>query len=225
MQSPSKRVEWIVWGAIGLTIAAIVAAFIVMRVRQGGTRPSFPVPPVLFPVADFTLTNQAGQPFSTAELRGKVWLAGIIFTRCGGPCPRMTQRMAELQEAIPANLPVRFVSLTTDPGYDTPAVLNTYARGFKADPARWQFLTGTKTQIVAAAVGSLKLTAVDKESAKMENPNDLFIHSTILVAVDKQGRARAVIETEPSDVLPPEETLRRMIRTNALPVIEALLRE
>ncbi len=222
MQPPSKRVEWIVWGAIGLTIAAIVAAFIVMRVRQGSPREPLPV---LFQVSDFTLTNQAGQLFSTAELRGKVWLAGILFTRCGGPCPRMTQRLAELQAAIPASRPVRFVTLTTDPAYDTPAVLDLYARRFKADPVRWQFLTGSKTQIVAAAVGSLKLTAVDKEPAKMENPNDFFIHSTILVAVDKQGRARAVIETEPSDELPPEETLRLMIRTNALPVIERLLRE
>jgi cytochrome oxidase Cu insertion factor (SCO1/SenC/PrrC family) len=222
LQPPSKRVEWIVWGAIGLTIAAIVAAFIVMRVRQGSPREPLPV---LFQVSDFTLTNQAGQPFSTADLRGKVWLAGIIFTRCGGPCPRMTQRLAELQAAIPASQPVRFVTLTTDPTYDTPAVLNLFARRFKADPARWSFLTGSKTQIVAAAVGSLKLTAVDKEVAKMETPNDLFIHSTILVAVDKQGRARAVIETEPSDELPPEETLRHMIRTNALPVIERLLRE
>ena len=222
MQSPSKRVEWIVWGAIGLTIAAIVAAFVVMRVRQGGAREPLPV---LFPVADFTLTNQAGRPFSTTELRGKVWLAGIIFTRCGGPCPRMTQRLAELQEAIPGTLPVQFVTLTTDPGFDTPAVLKAYAQRFKADPARWSFLTGTKAQIVAAAVGSLKLTAMEKEAGKMENPNDMFIHSTILVAVDKQGRARAVIETEPPDELPPEQTLKQMIRTNALPIIERLLRE
>ena len=221
MQSPSKRVEWIVWGAIGVTIAAIVAAFIVMRVRQ---REAGEPLPVLFSVADFTLTNQAGQLFSTTELRGKVWLAGIIFTRCGGPCPRMTQRVMELQDIIPATLPVRYVLLTTDPGYDTPAVLSAYARNHKADPARWNFLTGTKTQIVAAAVGSLKLTAVDK-GEKTENPNDMFVHSTILVAVDKQGRARAVIETEPPDSLPPESTLREMMRTNTLPIIEKLLRE
>lgn len=222
MQPPSKRVEWIVWGAIGLTMAAIVAAFIAVRLRQRD--PGAPLP-VLFRVADFTLTNQAGQRFSTTELRGKVWLAGILFTRCGGPCPRMAQRLSELQAAIPATRPVRFVTLTTDPGYDTPAVLNLYARRFNADPARWSFLTGTKTQIVAAAVGGLKLTAVEKDAATSGNPNDLFIHSTVLVAVDKQGRARAVIETEPPDELPPVETLRQLVRANALPVIERLLRE
>jgi len=181
--------------------------------------------PVLFEVAPFTLTNQSGQPFGTDQLRGHVWIADIIFTKCAGPCPRMTQRMAELQATIPATQPVRFVTLTTDPAFDTPPVLNLFARRFKADPARWHFLTGTKAQIGAAATNSLKLTALDKSAAAMENPNDLFIHSTILVVVDKLGRARAVIETEPSDALPPDEDLRAMVRTNALPIIEQLLKE
>jgi hypothetical protein len=34
-----------------------------------------------------------------------------------------------------------------------------------------------------------------------------------------------VIETEPGETLPPEETLREMVRTNALPIIERLLKE
>jgi elongation factor G len=28
---------------------------------------------------------------------GKVWFADIVFTRCGGPCPAMTNKMAERQ--------------------------------------------------------------------------------------------------------------------------------
>ena len=79
--------------------------------------------------------------------------------------------------------------------------------------------------ISAAAVGSLKLVAVDKEASKMQNPNDLFIHSTIMVVFDKLGRARAVIETEPPDELPSEEILRQTFRTNALPILERLVRE
>lgn len=221
MNSPSRRLEWIVWGSIGLTIAAIVVAFILTEVRRDHT----PAPPVLFEVPSFTLTNQAGVPFDTASLRGNVWLADIVFTRCPGPCARMTRRMAELQAAFPASAPVRFVTLTTDPGHDTPAILASYARGFGADPARWNFLTGSKAQLGFAATNALKLTALDKEAGKMESANDLFIHSTILVVVDKRGRARAVIETEPSDHLPPEDELRAAVRTNALPLIRRLLKE
>ncbi len=221
MNNPSRRLEWIVWGSIGLAIAAIVAAFVVTEVRRDRRPPL----PVFFEVPAFTLTNQAGVPFDTASLRGQVWLADIIFTRCPGPCARMTRRVAELQAALPAGAPVRFVTLTTDPLHDTPPVLAAYARSFGADPSRWQFLTGTKAQIGFAATNCLKLTALDKEAAKMESPNDLFIHSTILVVIDKQSRVRAIIENEPGETLPPEESLRELVRTNALPIIERLLKE
>jgi protein SCO1/2 len=223
-----------VWGAIGATIAAIVVAFVILRVRQAGrelapavsdfvdraqTNSDGRLPP-LFPVPDFTLTNQSGQPFGAANLRGRVWIAEVIFTRCGGPCPRMTQRMAELQAAIPADKPVRFVTLTTDPEFDTPPVLNSYARRYKADPARWQFLTGSRSQMAETIVRGLKLTAQGQAPAKMQTPNDLFIHSTILLVVDKQGRARAVIETEPAEDQPPPD-----VKAQALPIIERLLKE
>lgn len=234
LEQPSKRLEWIVWGAIGATIAAIVVAYVLLRVRQAGreraaalseivdqTRtPPFDRLPVLFPVADFTLTNQSGRPFGAANLRGQVWIAEVIFTRCGGPCPRMTQRMAELQGAIPADKPVRFITLTTDPDFDTPPVLEGYARRYKADPARWHFLTGSKPQMAEAIVRGLKLTAQGQEPDKMQNPNDLFIHSTLLVVVDKQGRARAAIETEPAEDQPPPD-----VKAQTLPIIERLLKE
>ena len=221
------------WGAIGATIAAIVVAFVVLRVRQarsalgptvsGVVDSSQPNPNgrlPLFQVADFALTNQSGHPFGAADLRGHIWIAEIIFTRCGGPCPRMTQRMAELQAAIPAHQPVRFVTLTTDPEFDTPPVLERYARRYNADPARWHFLTGSKAQMADAIVRGLKLTAQGQEPAKMQTPNDLFIHSTLLLVVDKQGRARAVIETEPAEDQPPPD-----VKAQALPILEGLLKE
>ena len=231
MQQSSKRLEWIVWGAIGATIAAIAVAYVILRVRQTGhgSAPSSEYGaqpnlqgglPVLFPVAGFTLTNQSGQPLGTDNLRGNVWIAEVIFTRCAGPCPRMTQRMAELQAAIPADKPVRFVTLTTDPDFDTPTVLKSYARRYKADSARWQFLTGSKAQMAEAIVRALKLTAQGQEPAKMQNPNDLFIHSTILIVVDKQGRARAIVETEPAEDQPPMD-----VKAEALPIIDRLLKE
>ncbi|MFM1768786.1 MAG: hypothetical protein RJA22_1315 [Verrucomicrobiota bacterium] len=227
MNPPARRLQWLVWGALAATVGAILAAFLIQRARG----PKLPPLPVLFSVPAFTLTNQAGAAFDTASLRGQVWVADIIFTRCPGPCARMTRRLAELQAALPASAPVRFVTLTTDPEHDTPAVLQQYARRFDADPARWQFLTGSKAQIAAAAVGALKLTADPKAPAQMENPNDLFIHSTILVVVDKEGRARAVIETEPTEGEAPEggtpvtPDAALMVRTNALPVLEQLLQE
>jgi protein SCO1/2 len=75
-------------------------------------------------------------------------------------------------------------------------VLQSYARRFLAQPGRWYFLTGTKKQIADLAIDGLKLTAIEKEAGQRENLNDLFIHSTLFVLIDKQGRARATFESD-----------------------------
>ena len=64
------------------------------------------------------------------------------------------------------------------------------------------FLTGTKKEIAALAIGSLKLAAIEKKPEERENPQDLFIHSTIFVVVDKQARLRHVFETEGEGIDP-----------------------
>ena len=188
----ARRIQWIVWGTLGLIMAAIVVAYW----REQATLSAARGLPRLFPVPSFTLTNQQGRPFSSEHLRGRVWLADIIFTRCAGPCPKMTGLVSELHQAIGAGSPASFVTLTTDPEFDTPEVLARYARRFQADPARWHFLTGSKAQIQDLAVNGLKLTALEKEEARRESPADLFIHSTIFVVVDKRGYVRAIIESD-----------------------------
>ena len=146
-------------------------------------------------VAEFTLTNQEGRVFFLADLRGHVWVGDIIFTQCAGPCPRMTRQMKELQDALPAGSNARLVTLTTDPANDSPAVLKKYAARFGADSNRWSFLTGTKSEIAKLAIDSLKLTAIEKKPEERDAPEDLFIHSTIFVLVDKKAQLRSVFET------------------------------
>src|ERR1700729_1146103 len=56
--------------------------------------------PVIGQIADFTLTNQDGQVTTLAVLTNHVWVADIIFTRCAGPCPRMTGQMKSVEGAL-----------------------------------------------------------------------------------------------------------------------------
>jgi protein SCO1/2 len=152
-------------------------------------------PPVLGQVADFTLTNQNGQAATLADLTNHVWVADIIFTRCAGPCPRMTAQMESLQDSLPAKSGAKLVTLTTDPDFDKPEVLKRYGERFNADFNRWIFLTGTKTEIAALASGSLKLSAIPVKPADQQNAADLFIHTTIFVVVDKRAQLRGIFET------------------------------
>ena len=73
-------------------------------------------------VPTFQLTNQNGQPFGSAQLVGKIWIADFIYTTCPGPCPMISGRMSELQKPL-ENSDVHLVSFSVDPDKDTPAVL------------------------------------------------------------------------------------------------------
>lgn len=154
-----------------------------------------PPVPVIGPVSDFTLTNQEGQVTTMTDLTNHVWVADIIFTRCAGQCPRMTQQMKSLQDHLPADSKAKLVSLTTDPDYDSPAIMKKYGERFGADFNRWMFLTGTKRQIAQLGANDLKLSAQPIKLEDQKSPVDLFIHATIFVIVDKHARLRTFFET------------------------------
>lgn len=203
----SKLLQWSVWGTLFIIIAVIFALFTRERLTQSPL-------PIVSVLNDFSLTNQNNAIVSLADFKGQVWVGDIIFTRCPGPCRRMTKDMARLQDLWPKDASVRFVSLTSDPEYDSPTILKRFATEFKADPDRWQFLTGLKKDIIALAVDGLKLVRVEKPENERDAPNDLFIHSTTFVVVDKHGQLRGWVESDSPDAL---------TKTRAL--VDALLRE
>lgn len=200
MNEVPRHTNRVLWIALGLTGALLVLAFLLATLRMGAGLGK-PLP-VYGQVADFTLTNQDGTPVSLADLRGTVWVADIIFTRCPGPCLQMTRQMSQLQAALPPLSRAKLVSLTTDAAFDTPPVLKTYAQRFGADFNRWLFLTGTPKQIANLAIDSLKLTAIAKKPEERQSPVDLFVHSTIMVVIDKHAQLRGIFETTGDNVDP-----------------------
>ena len=189
MRSGSRGLQTLVWAILGAVMLGVAILF----VASLGNRSKLPV---YGKVQPFMLTNQLGETVSLQELKGKVWVADVIFARCPGPCPKMTEEMAKLQRAFPVHQPLRFVTLTTDPENDTAAKLKEYSEKFEADPARWYFLTGPKRELLSnLAVSSLKLSAVEKEKELQESENDLFIHSTVFVLVDASGKVRGFYES------------------------------
>lgn len=177
-----------------LAIAAVVGIFAWSKFN-----PATPLP-VISQIPDFVLTNQENRAVTLADLRGEVWIGDIVFTRCGGPCPEMTRKMSELQSALPSKSQCKFVTLTTDPEFDSPAVLKKYGEKFGADFKRWTFLTGDKKDIYKLGVEGLKLSTVEIDPKDRKAVDDLFIHATYFVVVDRQGRLRASFETTGDDV-------------------------
>lgn len=160
-------------------------------------------PDLDYPVGAFALTERSGRTVTDADLRGKVWVASFVFTRCSGPCPAVTATVARLQSELPAaELPdVRFVTYTVDPKRDRPEELNEYAARHRADPARWLFLTGEEKSIHTLMRDRFKL-AIGRSEAAGAKAGEEFDHSTRLTLVDKNGVIRATCDGMRNDQRP-----------------------
>ena len=146
-------------------------------------------------VPHFQLINQEGQPFDSARLAGKIWIADFIYTTCPGPCPMISTRMSELQEPL-EKTDVHLVSFSVDPEKDKPEVLRGYAEKLRADPKRWDFLTGPKSTIYKLSHDDFKL-AVSDGSDEAGIP----VHSTRMVLVDRHGEIRGYYEATAADAV------------------------
>ena len=198
MNGSAQRLPLTIWIGFGLFIVLLGLMYLLSLAEYGQARRK--ALPVLGRVADFTLTNEEGNITTLADLTNRVWVADIIFTRCAGNCPIMSTQMKSLQDALPATSGAKLVTLTTDPDYDTPAILKRYGERYGADFRRWTFLTGTKNELAGLAAGSLKLGSTPVALPDRQSAVDLFVHSTIFVVVDKQAQLRGVFQTEGQDV-------------------------
>jgi protein SCO1/2 len=136
-------------------------------------------------VPNATLIERTGRQVSLGDLKGTIWVADFIFTRCAGTCQIMTTKMGDLQKSLRKAGNVKLVSITVDPDYDTPEKLTSFADLYQADGDRWLFLTGGETQIQKLAVESFKLPLMEGT-----DPKEPIIHSTKFVLVDAEGNIR-----------------------------------
>jgi protein SCO1/2 len=87
------------------------------------------------PVAALSLVDQAGQPFTEAQLQGHWTLVFFGFTHCADVCPTtlatLGKMYAELKPREQQDLKVIFISV--DPQRDAPPVLASYVAGFHPD--------------------------------------------------------------------------------------------
>ncbi|MEO5928773.1 MAG: SCO family protein [Candidatus Kapaibacterium sp.] len=143
------------------------------------------------PVPNAALTERSGKPLALGSLKGKIWVASFIFTKCGGSCPAMSLKMRDLQTSLDKAGDVKLVTFTVDPDNDTPQRLNEYAKVYDAKPDRWLFLTGQKAQMQDLAKNSFHLTVEEGT-----DPNEPIIHSKRFVLVDQEGHIRGYYNSE-----------------------------
>jgi protein SCO1/2 len=199
----SAAERWI-WGGFLLAVAAVIGG----GVWMGLGRRSAPVGdgsrlPVLGTVPEFVLTERSGRTVSKADLSGTPWVANFIFTSCGGVCPLLSNRMAQLQRSLAAHgLGVRSVSFSVDPARDTPQVLRDYAARYNADEKNWLFLTGPRRELYGLISDGFHLAVAERSPEEAARyPDELITHSDRFVLVDAEGRIRAYYHGADAEVV------------------------
>lgn len=178
--TPDARLKAGLTAAMAAVVLAAAGAFFFSR--SGGT-----LKPLTGPVAFTAPAVDAGRvrELTAGELKGGPWVAGFVFTRCGGPCPLLSANMARLQLRLPKA--VRLVSFTVDPDFDTTEVLARYAERHGAEAGRWYFARLEPRPLFELVNAGFKLPVYIDPKAE---PASRSIHSTKLVLVDAEGRVR-----------------------------------
>lgn len=170
------------------------------------------------------LTDHRGGAFSLADLRGKPWIAGFVFTRCGGPCPRVVAAMSALAHALKGD-GVRFVAFTVDPEHDTPEVLARHAALYVLE-GDFRFATGEKDAMYRLIQEGFRLGVARAEGAEAEK--HLITHSQRLALLDAAGTIRGYYDAlDPEAMHRLEKAARRLARPGPdlsfLPALNASL--
>ncbi len=146
---------------------------------------------------DFELIDQRGAPFRLGDLGGKTTLLSFTFTRCPdrSVCPQVSAKFGYLEEHLdPSHF--HLVTVTLDPSFDSPPVLERYGRTFAAAPDRWSLLTGRASD-VKDLMDSFGISSIADGSAN-------FVHSEELAVIGPDGRIDDLIPTagwDPNDAI------------------------
>lgn len=165
----------------------------------------------LLPLGDFSLTDQRERPVRRADLQGKLLVVNFVFTGCSLSCMAVNDRMAEVQQAVATRPDVQLLSITVDPKSDTPQALAKFSERFGADPNRWLFLTGERTNVYSLL-----------EKSFLGPPNPRFVGlvpggfdgTHRIAVVDRSGKVRALFNGE-----------NKSAATNVLQILDKLRTE
>lgn len=137
------------------------------------------------PAPQFELINQNKEKINNDTYEGKVYVLEFFFTSCPTICPKMNKSMLEIENKFFGNPNFGIVSITIDPGHDTPEVLKSHAELLGVRSSNWNFLTGDRAVIFDLANKGFNLYA--GENSKVSGG---FEHSGLFALIDKKGNIR-----------------------------------
>ena len=138
---------------------------------------------VIGKVPNFSLTNFDGEEVTSSILNNKITIVNFMFTQCEDACLIMSENLSLLQERFAQSNDIQFLSITTDPDFDSLEILNDYQRKY-SKKNNWFFARGNIIDIINLSEKGFFL------SAKLLPAG----HSTRLILVDQNNQIRKYYE-------------------------------
>lgn len=183
-------------GLAGLVLAGLLGALAAAvpaqaeTIRDGDSAP------------EIQLLDEQGKPMQLHS-EERLTVMTFIFTRCAAMefCPKMNSKFNELQAAIQKEAltdHARLLSITLDPEFDRPERLKEFSEAIEADPAIWNFATGSKEQIDALTKDFRVFT---------ENKDGVLNHTLCTALIRPDGTVEKIWR---GNFWKPEEVLARL---------------
>ena len=196
------------YGFIGLLVLSALAFKIFQPVQ---------VVPRIRLAPGFSLTTQTDDQLTNEDLRGQFVLYNFLYTRCPEPCNNLNDTIREIQSRLIeieiADIPIKFVTISFDPDYDTPEVLAAYAEVQDANPDQWIFATTTDLVKLKTIIGGSFEAYYEKQE------DGTFTFDPKFVLVDGWGMIRG--EYRYQTMTPDAERILRHIGVMAEEVIKS----
>jgi protein SCO1/2 len=141
-------------------------------------------------IPNFAMIDQHGEFLQIRQLQGKPFVLNFIFTRCTIPtmCPASSIRMADMQDAAREGglNGLQFVSITFDPAFDSPGILNQYADGYGMEPKNFHLLTMNQT-VVDDLLRQFGILTMEEDGTINHTMATLLVDANGRVAYRKEG--------------------------------------
>jgi protein SCO1/2 len=213
-----------------MTLAAAALAALGLGIWAGSRTASKAAPdfanavvlPSPRPIADFTLSDQDGRPWTREQLHGHWSLLFAGFTHCPDVCPATLGVMKAVEQRIGTLNPVQMIFLSVDPERDTPEAMKRYVRYFSPTLTG---ITGPTAQLdaLSSSLGLAYMKAAGTSASEYS-----VDHSAALALINPQAQVAAYFQA-PHQVEPLVADLTRIVGVAAacpgLEVQDAWIRE
>jgi protein SCO1/2 len=157
-------------------------------------------------IRDFSLTNQDSNKIRLKHYRGRALVLTFIYTRCPLPdfCPLMSSNFAEVDKELQKDpalyAKTHLLSVSIDPDFDTPQVMQTYGTTYTKDVGasgfdHWEFATGSKDEIKSIA---------EYFGLRYWNDGSQIVHSLRTAVISPDGKLVKLYignDWKPSDIV------------------------